>query len=717
MNYSYLLPPLIASGFAGILLLVVLLKGRRSHGSRTFSLILMATVLLGVSLFAMRNSPDVDHALSWERVALITGFAIFPCYYYFATSLTGRRINRGILVFSLFSIAGTAGLSLTGLFVQKMQVESYGYAPTMGPGIYFLIAASLLFAGTAFQQLIKSYRNSTKYEERNRLIYIMLALAIPVVGLFLDAIPTIYPLGIFSTIVFCILTTIAIIKYHLFDIHFVIRKGIAYILLSGLVAVPYVVIIFVVSRILDPDSVSMWIHFAILLVLAFTIQPVWRRVQSTVDRLYYRGRYDYLKTLENFGRECADIINIEELCNRLVTLTRAAMGTSGAYLLTYDENKDRLKLAAGSPPAGADEVYLDADSAVVNWLKKHDKPMDANEIEFDRTLAAITGRETKMLTELKAGLLVPFRQAGKMVGILILEPKLNGDPYGADDISLLAVVARQASAAIDNANLYAQALRTERALQEKTSELEQIIYATSHDLKSPLLNIQGFSRELEESLKEISESIQQSSSIDPKVRDRIAHSTGEDIHTALQFILASTSKMDSLLAGLLQLSRLGRTPLDIEEIDMNDLIGSIVNPRSYRLRESDITISVEDLPPCMGDRVQLDQVFSNLIDNAIKFLDPVRPGRIQISGRRTDGEVIYCIEDNGIGISANHQGKIFDIFHQLEPDTSIGEGLGLAIVRRIIERHYGEVHVQSEFGKGSKFFVSLPVDLSSNMIN
>jgi signal transduction histidine kinase len=105
----------------------------------------------------------------------------------------------------------------------------------------------------------------------------------------------------------------------------------------------------------------------------------------------------------------------------------------------------------------------------------------------------------------------------------------------------------------------------------------------------------------------------------------------------------------------------------------------------------------------------LDHVLTNLISNAIKYLDPAKEGKIKISGKVEDGMSIYCVEDNGIGIAPGHQRKVFEIFHRLNPEGSVsGEGLGLTIVTRILDRLGGKIWLESEEGHGSKFFVSLP---------
>ncbi len=246
-----------------------------------------------------------------------------------------------------------------------------------------------------------------------------------------------------------------------------------------------------------------------------------------------------------------------------------------------------------------------------------------------------------------------------------------------------------------------------QTLAFKNKELESILYVTSHDLRSPLVNIQGFSSELSRCCDLIHSALKEKIKASD-ISEEVQTAFNKDVPEALGFILTSAKKMDSLLSGLLRLSRLGQVEVDIERLDMNAILTDVTKNIEYQVKEAGATVELETLPDCFGDSSQVNQIFSNILDNALKYLDETRPGVIHIYGKIENGRSIYCVEDNGVGIAPEHQNKIFEVFHRLEPDKKNGEGLGLTIVRRILDRHNGKIWVESEPGKGSKFYVSLP---------
>lgn len=244
-------------------------------------------------------------------------------------------------------------------------------------------------------------------------------------------------------------------------------------------------------------------------------------------------------------------------------------------------------------------------------------------------------------------------------------------------------------------------------IKTKNKQLEDYIYITTHELRSPLFNLRGFANELEENIKELSNIIQKIR-IRKDVRTRIQTLSWEEIPECIYFINSATSKMENLVEALLRLSRLKVNELNIKELDMDQIVLQIRSTFRTEIKNNKVKINAGNLPAVHADEQLINQVFSNLLGNALHYLHPKRSGVINITGKQDGKEVIFCVEDNGIGIAKKYHKKIFDIFQRLEPDICPGDGIGLSIVHKILEKHGGQIWVESEEDRGSKFFFSLP---------
>ena len=256
-----------------------------------------------------------------------------------------------------------------------------------------------------------------------------------------------------------------------------------------------------------------------------------------------------------------------------------------------------------------------------------------------------------------------------------------------------------------------QAQAAERQLREElersSREMEQMLYVASHDLRSPLLSVQGFGSLLGYDLDTLAQMLADAPLPDA-VRTEVDRVLGEVAPEALDFIGKGVQRMDGLLSGLLNVSRAGRLVATPRTLDMNRLVHKITSTVQFQVRCSRVALVIDPLPPCLGDPSMMEQVIGNLLDNALKYLEPSRAARIAIRGEVRDGEAVYCVEDNGIGIDPEHVPQVFLMFHRLDPDRVPGEGIGLTIVRTLLERQGGRIWVESRPGDGTRFLVALP---------
>lgn len=261
-----------------------------------------------------------------------------------------------------------------------------------------------------------------------------------------------------------------------------------------------------------------------------------------------------------------------------------------------------------------------------------------------------------------------------------------------------------------NASLEAKVRERTFDLTRANEEIQRFAYIVSHDLRAPLVNVMGYTSELEQAGKVVDKAILEAES-KRKVAPDVIAAVREDMPEAIGFIRASTEKMDRLINAILKLSREGRRSLVPELLDMTAMVQGIAASVHHQTGAAGAEIIVEPLPRLDSDRLSIEQIFGNLIDNAVKYLDHDRPGRIVISGHQQGDWLVYRIEDNGRGISPKDHERIFELFRRSGRQDRAGEGLGLAFVRNSVRRLGGDVTVDSELGKGSTFILKFPTRL------
>lgn len=250
--------------------------------------------------------------------------------------------------------------------------------------------------------------------------------------------------------------------------------------------------------------------------------------------------------------------------------------------------------------------------------------------------------------------------------------------------------------------------RLNRELVESKQEMENFLYITTHDLRSPLVNILGFSRNLEGYAKELLEALAPAD-LPPETKKELEAIAAGRIPEALKFVTESSLRMDALISALLKVSRLGRVEMKPAVVDMNAALKKAADAIRYQLDAAGGTVTVQPLPPCKADPGAVDQIFANLLDNAVKFRRADRPPLIKVAGETAGSRVIYTVTDNGAGIPAANLPRIWDVFYRTAgAHGEKGEGIGLPMARRLAERNGGSIRAVPQEGEGSVFSVELP---------
>jgi signal transduction histidine kinase len=255
----------------------------------------------------------------------------------------------------------------------------------------------------------------------------------------------------------------------------------------------------------------------------------------------------------------------------------------------------------------------------------------------------------------------------------------------------------------------AEQKKLDQRLREANEELQRFTYIVGHDLRSPLVNIMGFTSELDTWRQQIFERL---GALRAQVGGEQAGESDEalrgDVEEALSFIKSSVEKMDRLIGALLKLSREGQRQFQPQFIDMSQLLRSTMEALAYQAQAVDAKISIGELPAIISDRLALEQVFSNLMDNAVKYLRAGVPGSIDVRATEADGTITYEVRDNGRGIDAKDRERIFDLFRRSGIQDRPGDGIGLAHARTLVRRLGGSINVESEPDRGTVFKVMLP---------
>ncbi len=690
-NPSYLLPPLASLVVSLILTAVVLRRARRSLGKWIFCWLLLSVGLISLFIFGMRSSPDVYQAVPWQRAAPVASFVIFVLYYHFTLSYAGIRRQRGILYGAYLLLAVAVILGPTDLFIHSTRLEDYGYAPIIGPLMFPLAGISFFLMAAVIHNLVRGYKASLSYEERNRMVYLIIAALFLTLGACLDAFSPLPPVSMWSTLIFSVLCTVAITKYHLLNIRVIVRKSLVYLVVSVVVAIPYVGLLYFLHYIFEPRLEPWWAHILIILLLAVILRPLYSWAQHLLDRLFYRERYDFLRELEDFSQETHEIGNPDQLISSLVKLVSRALQSSSVYLLLPSRSEDFITVSSAGKNTA--QLTLESHNPLLRWLRSNEGILRHQGLDTIPQLQALTAKARNELEKIRADLFVPLKTKKKELGgILILGEKLSGQPYSKDDERLVVTVASRVAVELENARLYALERGTRRELERQDEQKTEFLHGVAHELKTPLTAIISSSELLSTEL----------SSTTVSQRQRL-----------IRNIIQSAWSMDKTVTELLDLAKMqvGVLELKSESLEIGVIIEEVTSQLLSLFKNKEQSLKLEvpgSLSPVKGDREKLAQILVNLLSNANKFSPG--GGNITLRAREVDDRIVVEVKDSGPAITEEEKEKLFDPYYRGDTNRRRvpGLGLGLAISKKLVELHQGRIWVEGEHEKGNIFAFSLP---------
>jgi len=396
-----------------------------------------------------------------------------------------------------------------------------------------------------------------------------------------------------------------------------------------------------------------------------------------------------LQTAAEISRAVSSMLDIDQLLSNVVELIRNHFEYYYVGIFLLDESGSVALLSAATGEMGKQMIESRhrlrvGDSSMIGWCISHRQARIALDVGSDAVRF-----KNPVLPLTRSEMALPLITHGAVIGAMTIQSAIPAG-FSRVDITALQTMADQIANAIDNARLFAERSALISELEKRNTELERFTYTVSHDLRSPLVTIRGFLGWLRQDV----------SSGDLARFDK-------DINR----IANAVDKMQTLLNDLLELSRIGRIITTPRDVQFREVVDESIDLLSGVLEEHKVQLQIqENLPTVYGDPTRLIEIMQNLISNAAKFMGDQPNPVIEIGTRGFDdgGKPVLFVRDNGIGIEPEYHERIFGLFNRLNPEIE-GTGIGLTLVKRIVEVHGGRIWLESEPGKGTTFLFTLPI--------
>ena len=423
-------------------------------------------------------------------------------------------------------------------------------------------------------------------------------------------------------------------------------------------------------------------------------------------------RHRELDLLNRASQMLSASLDLDEVLAIILEEVRHLMGVIASSVWMIDSATGELvcRQATGPHREVVRGWRLAPGEGIIGWVAHHGHSLIVPDALTDERHAKSVGERIGLTT--RSILNVPLKTKQGVIGVLqVMDEEV--DRFRTTDLTLLGPLAALAAIAIENVYLVEALRRRTAELEASNEELRRFTYVASHNLRAPLVNIQGFAGELRLAFDTIEPAVHTGLyGPDEEQQRLIVAALQEDIPEALGFIDSSVTQMNRLTNALLELSRLGYRELKLEPVDMNSLVQRCLRALSDEIAERQVKITVHPLPEVVADRLSMREIVGHLLRNAVTYLPADRPGEIEITAEGNRAETTFRFRDNGRGIAEEDMDKVFAPFRRAGKSDTPGQGMGLPYAQTLIRRHGGRIWCESEPNVGTMFAFTISNQLA-----
>lgn len=690
------------------LAIFVYTRNVKSEINRSFSLFASSMAIWGFGMLSLSLIPAENKPAALSCIPILhLGVVFLPSTFFnFTLAITKdkQRINR-LLCYLAYSLSLVfILLGRIGVFSADITYVYGSYRVIGGPADRFFALFFFSFSSYGAYLLFKRYKMTDSFLERNHLRYLLYGIFVAVLGSISNILRVlgvqIYPLAPLGVLLLNIMIAYSIVKYRLMDINVIIRLGVIYGLLTALVTGIWLATIFIFEGFLHFQT--LYARILTVIFIIFIFQPIRERIQLMVDKIFSRERHDLQQLLKKVSKDMTTILERKTLLSSILNVIKETIHPEYAVLMLLDKSS-----RAYIPEFGLGNynktIPIGQDAPVIQWFNREKRELLHEEVLENPEFNGVRAEIISFFEGIKTILAIPLFYKDELSGILNLGPKLGDKPYTYDEITFLTTLNNELAIALENTKLFTELRQKVIELEKLTDELKvanaaksNFLNIVSHELRTPLTVIMGYVGLLSyKVLGDITEAQEKS----------------------LKIMLEKCRYLNELIGDMLDLSKIERGKiyeLKKQPIDFKKIIEEVILIFTPKAQERQIILQSEiasNFPIVRYDEERAKEIFSKLVDNAIKFSKKGTEGKITIRLEDKGQYLQGSIEDTGIGIKKENFQKIFERFYQLDmSDTRSyeGTGLGLSIVKEILEESGGSIKVESQEGIGSKFIFTLP---------